>query len=139
MLSQNWHAFLTSCPTTKAGNKNSTAFTTAWSTLTANKVKLVTISNDDTLVVIAVNANNKVVVLHSFKNLGGTLLYPTNKFACLVGLGRVISTVIANKASLLFPLDITAPTYNVIISCLDVQEISALVPPVQVNNDPNSF
>jgi hypothetical protein len=110
MPSQNWYTFLTSCPTSKAENKNSTVFTTAWLALTANKVKLGTIFNDDTLAVIAVDANNKVIVMHSFKNLGGTLLHPTNKFACLFGSGCVTSAVIADKAFLLLPLDIMAPT-----------------------------
>jgi hypothetical protein len=32
-----------------------------------------------------------------------------------------------------------APTYIAIICYLNVQEISALVPPVRVNNDPNNF
>ncbi len=139
MPSQNWHAFLTSHPTTKSRNKNSSVFTTAWLALTANEVKLATILNDDILAVIAVDANNKVVVMHSFKNLGWTLLYPTNKFACLIGSERVAPAVIANKASLLLLLDTTAPSYIAIISCLDAQEISTLIPPVQVNNNPNNF
>jgi hypothetical protein len=36
-------------------------------------------------------------------------------------------------------LNITAPTYIAIISCLDAQKISTLVPPIQVNNNPNNF
>ncbi len=108
-----WQAFLNSCHLNKAGNKNSAIFTTAWLALTANDVKLAMISNDDTVAVIAVDANNKVVVMHSFKNLGlgGTLLNPTNKFACLIGSGRLASAVIVDKTSLLLPLDIMTPMY----------------------------
>jgi hypothetical protein len=104
-----------------------------------NDAKLAMISNDDTLAMVAVDRDNKVVVMHSFKNLGGTLLHPTNKFACLIGSGRVASVVIVDKASLLLPLDITAPTYAAIISFLDEQEISAIAHPAQANNDPNNF
>jgi hypothetical protein len=104
-----------------------------------NNAKLATISNDDTLAVVAVNRDNKVVVMHSFKNLGGTLLHPTNKFACLIGSGCIASVVIVDKASFLLLLDITAPTYAAIISCLDEQEIRAIAHPAQANNDPNNF
>jgi hypothetical protein len=97
------------------------------------------ISNDDTLAVVAVNRDNKVVVMHSFKNRGGTLLHPTNKFACLIGSGHVASVVIVDKASLLLPLDIMTPTYAAIISCLEEQEIRAIAHPAQANNDPNNF
>jgi hypothetical protein len=139
MLFPNWKAFLTSHPKNKAGNKNSAVFTTAWSVLTTNNAKLATISNDDTLAVVAFDRDNKVVVMHSFKNLGGTLLHPTNKFACLIGSGRVASVVIVDEASLLLSLDITSPTYAAIIGCLDKQEISAIAHPAQANNDPNNF
>jgi hypothetical protein len=139
MLSPNWQAFLTSRPTNEAGNKNSAVFTTARSVLTTNDAKLGTISNDDTLAEVAVNRDNKVVIMHSFKNLGGTLLHPTNKFACLIGSGRVTSVVIVDEASLLLPLDFTAPTYAAIISCLDEQEIRAITHPAQANNYPNNF
>jgi hypothetical protein len=134
-----WQAFLNSNPLNKAGNKNSAVFTTAWSVLTTNNAKLATISNDDTLAMVAIDKDNKVAVMHSFKNLRGTLLHPTNKFACLIGSGCVASVVIVDKASLLLPLDITAPTYAAIISCLDEQEISAIAHPAQANNDPNNF
>jgi hypothetical protein len=106
-----WQAFLNSRPSNEAGNKNSAVFITAWLALTANNVKLATISNDNTLAIIAVNANNKVVVMHSFKNLGRTLLNPTNKFACLIRSGCVASAVIVNKTSLLLPLNIPTPMY----------------------------
>ncbi len=139
MLFPNWQAFLTSRPTIKAGNKNSTVFTTAWSVLTTNDAKLATISNDNTLAVVAIDRDNKVIVMHSFKNLGGTLLHPTNKFACLIGSGHIASVVIVDKASLLLPLNITAPTYAAIISCLDKQEIRAIAQPAQANNEPNNF
>jgi hypothetical protein len=77
--------------------------------------------------------------MHSFKNLGGTLLNPTNKFACLIGSGRVASAVIVKKTSLLLPLNITTPTYVTIISCLNEKETRAIAHPAQTNNDPNNL
>jgi hypothetical protein len=134
-----WQASLNSCPLNEAGNKISAVFTTAWSALMANNVKLATISNDNTLAIIAINANNKVVVMHSFKNLGGTLLNPTNKFACLIGSGHVAFAIIVDKTSLLLPLNITTHTYVTIISCLNEQEIGAIAHPAQTNNNPNNL
>ena len=63
MLFPNWQAFLTSRPTNKAGSKNSAVFTTAWSVLTTNDAKLATISNDDTLAVVAIDRDNKVAIM----------------------------------------------------------------------------
>jgi hypothetical protein len=39
--------------------------------------------------------------MHSFKNLGGTLTNPVNKYACLIGSGRNAVAVIVDTASLL--------------------------------------
>jgi hypothetical protein len=97
------------------------------------------IFNEETLTIITVNANNKGVVMYSFKNPGGTLLNPTNKFACLIGSGRVASTVIVDKTSLLLPLIIATPTFVTIISCLDEQEIGAIAHPTQINNNPHNL
>jgi hypothetical protein len=134
-----WQAFLNSHPLNKAGNKNSTVFITAWLALTANDVNFGMIFNEETLTIITVNANNKGVVMYSFKNPGGTLLNPTNKFACLIGSGRVASTVIVDKTSLLLPLIIATPTFVTIISCLDEQEIGAIAHPTQINNNPHNL
>jgi hypothetical protein len=44
-----------------------------------NATKLATITNDASIAVLAIDANNKIMIVHNFKNLGGTLTNPVNK------------------------------------------------------------
>jgi hypothetical protein len=97
------------------------------------------LTNNDSLAILAVDGNNKNIILHSFKNFGGTLLNPTNKYGCLSESGRVALTIIVNKRSLLVHLDLTMPAYVNIIGCLDQEETRALAVPIQDNSSPNNF
>ncbi len=83
------------------------------------------------MTIFAVDANNKIVVVHSFRNLGRLILQPANSYGALIGNRRVASAVIVDKASLLSHVDITTPTYETIIGCLDKVEIEALTRPTQ--------
>jgi hypothetical protein len=97
------------------------------------------ITNDASIAVLALDANNKVMILHSFKNLGGTLLNPTNKYACLIGTGQVTSAVIVDKTTLLAICDVTMPTYVSIIACINKAEIEALAHPPPITAAPLNF
>jgi hypothetical protein len=90
-------------------------------------MKLATITNDASLAVLAVNANNKIMIMHSFNNLGGTLTNPVNKYACLIGSGRNAVAVIVDTASFLTLPEVSTPTYKTIISCMTNEEIAGLV------------
>ncbi len=79
----------------------------------------------------AVDANNKIIIVHSIKNLGGTILNPANCYSTLIGNGCVSSAVIIDKASLLSHVNITAPQYENIISCSNKADIEALPHPNQ--------
>jgi hypothetical protein len=132
MPHQTWADYFTSRTTNKASNKDTTVFTQAWAQVAPSATKLTTIANDVSIAVLALDANNKVMILHSFKNLGGTLLNPTNKFTCLIGTGQVTSAVIVDKTTLLATCNMTMPTYVSIIACIDKAEIKALalIPPI---------
>jgi hypothetical protein len=84
---------------------------------------------DATSTVLAIVNNHQIVVLHSFKNLGGIIFNPMNKFACLIGTGRVALAIIFDKASLLAICDIATQGYKTIIACLDKAEIEGLAHP----------
>jgi hypothetical protein len=97
------------------------------------------ITNDVSIAVLALDANNKVMILHSFKNLLGTLLNPTNKYACLIGTGRVASAIIVDETTLLATCNVTMPTYVSIIACIDKAEIKALAHPPPITAAPSNF
>jgi hypothetical protein len=129
MPHQTWTDYFASHTTNEAGNKDTRVFTQAWAQVTPSATKLTTITNDASIAVLALDANNKVMILHSFKNLGGTLLNPTNKYACLIGTGRVTSAVIVDETTLLATCDVTTPTYVSIIACIDQTGNRSIGPP----------
>jgi hypothetical protein len=79
MVSQNWHTHFVNCPGNKKGNKDTTVYSTVWAQTMTNNAKLALPTNDMSTAVLAVGANNKIIFVHSFKNLGGTILEPINR------------------------------------------------------------
>jgi hypothetical protein len=87
------------------------------------------LTNDTSTAVLAVDACNKIIIVHSFKNLGGTILKPINRFAGFIGNGRVALAIIINNSSLLAHVNIAMPQYASIIACIDKVEIEGLAHP----------
>ena len=85
--------------------------------------KLAKIFNDTSVVVLGVNMDNRVMVIHSFKILGGTILNPTKKYTCLMGAGQIALAVIVDERSMLSHINKSTPTYAEIISCHTKAEI----------------
>jgi hypothetical protein len=113
-------------PSNEAGNKDTRVFNVAWARNLPDTTKLATITNDASTTILAVNANNKIIIMQSFKNLGGTLTNPVNKYTCLIGSGCNAVAVIVDTASLLALPKVVMPAYETIISCI-TKEIADLV------------
>jgi hypothetical protein len=128
-LNPTWYNYFDSRTTNNVGNKNTQVFSSAWATNIPNATKLTAITNDPTTAPLAMDINHQIVVLHSFKNLGGTVFNPTNKFACLLGTRQVTLAVIFDKALLLAICNKATPGYKTIIICLDKAEIEGLAHP----------
>jgi hypothetical protein len=139
MPHQTWTDYCASRTTNKAGNKDTRVFTQAWAQVAPSATKLTMITNDASIAILALDANNKVMILHSFKNLGGTLLNPTNKYACLIGTGQVTSAIIVDKMTRLATCYVTTPTYVSIIACINKAEIKALAHPPPITAAPSNF
>jgi hypothetical protein len=106
-----------------------TAHLTMWAQDTLNIAKVALLTNDASMTVLAVDANNKIIIVHSFKNLGGMILEPTNKLAGFIGKVRVASAVIIDNTLLLVHTNFTMPPYQSIIACLNKAEIEVLALP----------
>ncbi len=89
------------------------------------------LNNNTDTTIFAVDANIKIIIIHSAKNLGGTILNPANCYNTLISNGRVPSAVIVNKAYLFSRINIATPRYEHIIACLSKTEIEALPRPNQ--------
>ncbi len=101
MASQNWHTHFVDRPGNDRGNKDMTVYSRAWAQATTNNTKLALLTNYMSMAVLAVDTNNKIIFVHSFKNLGGMILEPINRFAGFIGNGRVALAVVVDNSSLL--------------------------------------
>ena len=100
MPSINWATVFNDRHDNDLGNQDSSVVSSAWSQQTTPNEKVAFISNDNDIVLLAANSNKTVAILHSFKNIGGTLLRPSNKFVCFMGTSVNATTVAINMASI---------------------------------------
>lgn len=137
ILAPTWKLFFASRESNDAGNKNPAAYLSAWSDEVSPEAKLSLLSNDPNTVVLAGDNNNSIMILHSFKNLGGTILSPADKLVCLIGLNRIAPPLIVNEVAISENCNITTPSADAIIACNDLEELLNLNPPPAPANDPN--
>ena len=119
ILAPTWKLFFASRESNDAGNKNPAAYLSAWSDEVSPEAKLSLLSNDPNTVVLAGDNNNSIMILHSFKNLGGTILSPADKLVCLIGLNRIAPPLIVNEVAISENCNITTPSADAIIACND--------------------
>ena len=101
MLSMNWKTLIAAHIDNTAGNKNTSVFTKAWSPEQSQDQHFQTLTTDPDMVLFAADSNKKLLVLHSFKNAGGTLFRPEKKLMCLSGTGEIATVfeVVAANSS----------------------------------------
>ncbi len=109
MAAQSWHNFFISCIRNDTGNKDSSVNSTVWDQAMPNNAKLTLLISNTNTTLFAMDANNKIIILHSVKTLGGTILNPANCYGALIGNGRVALAVIIDEASLLSHVNIAMP------------------------------
>jgi hypothetical protein len=110
MATNSWHDYFISCDGKEAGNKYTAVYLAAWAKGTANDAKLTLLNNNVSMTIFAVNANNKTVVVHSFRNLGGSIHQPANSYGALIGNECLALAIIVDKISLLSHVDVATPT-----------------------------
>ena len=88
----NWNTFIAAHLDNTAGNKNTSVFTKAWLLEQSQDQRFQTLTADPDMVLFAADSNKKLLVLHSFKNTGGTLFRLEKKLICLSGTGEIILT-----------------------------------------------
>lgn len=128
MLFPNWSDYFKSRGDNEMGNKNSNKYDEVWSNPDP-KTKLPILTNDPDTVLLAADTEGTMILLHSFTNLGGSLLRPKDKFVCLTGSGHVGVAVIVDETSAIDECNLTTPPVDLIIACKTTTEIKALVDP----------
>jgi hypothetical protein len=139
MLSPTWKHFFATRASNAAGNANPNAYLTAWSDTVDPETKLQLLTNDPSMAILAGDTNNGIMILHSFKNLGGTVLSPADCFVCLVGPNRLASIIHANEVAISENCSITTPSADDIIACNDLEELLNLGTPLAENEEDTTY
>ena len=117
MPCNSWKQHYLSLASNKQGNQNISAFTEASLSSISKKDRLNNISEELDYVVLTGDGFNKVQLLHSIKNVGGTRLRPENKILALIGQGPNSVPVIVDEESLLADVDICSPKFEDLVAC----------------------
>ena len=112
ILAPTWKAYFASRESNARGNKSPAAYLTAWSNTATPESKLNLLTNDPDTAILAGDSGQGIMVLHSFKNLGGTILSPSNKVACLLGGTRMAPILVINEVTTFDDIEIVTPSAN---------------------------
>ena len=86
-MSKNFKEYFENHPSNEVGNKNIKPFSEALSGDKSKKEKTSTATDNADSVVMGLDAENDVVIIHSLSNLGGNLLQPDDNIMGAVGIG----------------------------------------------------
>ena len=103
----NFKNYFASLDSNGDGNENMAAFTNALSGDAKEDLKMATYDADS--VALGADAEEKIVLIHSMRNLGGSLRRPKNKIAALVGMGSSPARVLIVDDSFCVPEKEKAP------------------------------
>ena len=105
-----------------AGHQNLKAFSKILSSNDNDVTKLRQLVKEIDMVILAADANNRIMILHSPKNFGGTRTQPKNKVVCMLGMGTQAVSILVNLNSVLANCNIIVPTVNKLSGCKTAQE-----------------
>ncbi len=80
-------------------------------------------------VFLAADRLRMLKIFHSPINFGGTLLRPSHKVACLVGMGRSATSIKLDISSATADCNIVTPSVEDLAACLNADDVRALVIP----------
>jgi hypothetical protein len=126
-----WKAFFDSITTVnKSGNQNIAGFTGAMDFEASLDVKMMRLDQPYGLLLPA-NDKTEVSILHHPHNFDSTLLCPTNKVGCLVGIGSSAVPVIMDHNGALRSIQAIISPIKDIVCCPMVNNLAALpTPPI---------
>ena len=129
MLHANWHDYYAARADNNLGNRDTSIYTEAWSPDKNDDVRFQTLISDINNVIFAADHDKNILVLHSFKVAGGSLLHPTTKLMCLLGAGSNAAVFTIDKNSILTPCDLITPTIDELMGCSNEEEVNAIAAP----------
>jgi hypothetical protein len=131
-LQNNWKAHFRSLTTVnESGDRNIAGFTGAMDFKASQDTKMTTLNQSHAFLLTA-NLRKEILFLPNPTNFGGTLLRPTDKVGCLVGIGsKAIPTIVKHQAALL-SIQKVVPSITNIDACTTIDELNALPTPPEI-------
>ena len=111
------------------GNQNTAVYTTAWAMVVPPATKLSTLTSDPDMILFAADTESTMITLHSFTNLGGSLLRPSNKVVCLTGSGHAGVPLIVDEKSATGECTFKAPSVDLTIAGKTPTELEGIADP----------
>ena len=126
ILQASWNSLFNSLnEVNESGKRNIAGFTDAMDAEANINIQMTRLTQPLGLLLIA-NNSKEVSIIHHSHNFGRTLLRPTHKVGCLVGMGPNATPVILNHRSALSPVTAVVPPIADIKACLTADELAAL-------------
>jgi hypothetical protein len=130
MLPQiNWTEWFSNHPNNEDGNRNMAAFSSILESGLSEEEKLRSLVEDIDTVILAADANNKIMILHSPKNFGGTRSRPDNKVVCMLGMGAHAMCIFIDLRSALADCQIVVPAETDLSDCESAQDVANISAP----------
>jgi hypothetical protein len=126
---ESWKFWFASLSENEGGNRNMKAFTKSLNSGKSKFKKVKNLTDSQNNVFLAVDRKKMIKIFHSPKNFGGTLLCPSNKVACLTGLGRSVICVQLDPRLALADCKLVTPMIAEFEACLTAQDVHDLQVP----------
>ena len=132
MTTATWLDWFINHTSNDAGNRNLQAFSDILSSESNGAEKLRSLVEEIDTVILAANANNNIMIMHSPKNLGGTRSRPDNKVVCMLGMGPQAVSVQVDLNSALADCNIIVPTVQELAECRTAQDVADISAPTDI-------
>jgi hypothetical protein len=130
-LHASWKALFASITTVnEAGNRNVAGFTGVMDLKASLDVKMTKLVQPFGLL-LAANNKKEIAILHHPHNFGGTLLRPSNKVGCLVGVGPSAVPVVLDHKGALCSIEVIVPPIADILAAPSSTTSPPSTPPCQ--------
>ena len=125
-MSENYREYYNNLPSNDEGNQLLDSFSKALSGGLTVKERIQIASKDQDNVFICADAEQKVIVLHSVNNLGGSVRKPEDKIVGAVGMGSNPNGVVISKQSFCVTVKANGPGWDQLELCDTVGELESL-------------
>ena len=131
-LSNDFTSYFSALPFNDEGNRNTKAFTEAM-VQESEKAMMKLITDDQNYVLFGADSRGRIRIIHSVKNLGGTMLRSQDKLAALLG---TLSNAICVELdpSIAQSIEFGTPTYADIKGCNSKEDFVKLTDPDDTNH-----